>query len=39
MAAVCGIFIWGMGWHDVRKNVVENEKDYALEEGKSEQGL
>lgn len=34
MAAPCGIFVWGMGWHDIRK---DRQKDAgAVEEGKPE---
>jgi hypothetical protein len=35
MAAACGIFVWGMGWHDVRKTSEVSKIDEATDEGKS----
>jgi hypothetical protein len=36
MAAACGIFVWGMGWHDVRPKNDVNKADDAVDENKSE---
>jgi hypothetical protein len=35
LAACCGIFVWGMGWHDIRKK--EGPKDdHKVDGGKAE---